>query len=79
MMARATYHFCVHRKINLFGLIPDDHTTSNVDEILSYAFAALGFYFQFRQRFTLPFPLNVILFPFEIAEYYIKWTITSRK
>lgn len=78
MMARAVYQFCVHRKMSLFGMIPEDHTKSNVDEILSYIFAALGFYFQFRQRFSLPFPLSVVLFPFEIVEYYIKWTITSR-
>lgn len=78
MMAQAVYQFCVHREMKLFGWIPDNHTESNVDEILSYIFAALGFYFQFRNKFALPFPLNLVLWPFEFAEYYIRWTITAK-
>lgn len=79
MMARAAYQFFVHRKVKLFGMFPSDHTESSVDETMSYIFAALGFYFQFKHHFSLPFPLNLILWPFGIAEYYIKWTITARK
>lgn len=77
-MARATYQFCVHRKMTLFGFIPDKHEESNVDEILSYIFAGFGCYFQLHQS-PLPIPLNLMLWPFEIAEYYIKWTITTHK
>ena len=77
MMARAVYQFFVHREMKLFGLIPDDHTESVVDEGLSYIFAGLGFYTQFRAGFSLPSPLNYILWPFQLAEYYIRWTITS--
>lgn len=76
MMARASYQFCLYREIKLFGLIPDDHTQSAVDEVLSYVFAALGFYVQFRAGFKLPFPFNLLLWPFEIAEYCIRWSIT---
>lgn len=77
MMSRAFYQFCLYRGIKLFGLIPDDHTDSVVDEVFSYLFAGLGFYFQFRAGFALPVPFNLILWPFEIAEYYIRWSITS--
>jgi hypothetical protein len=81
MMARATYLFCVQHKIELFGLIPpnSDHTKSNLDEYLSYVFAAAGFFFQFKHNFSLPFPINLVLWPFQVAEYYIRWTITSKQ
>lgn len=78
MMARATYQFCVYRKIHLFGLIPEDDSKSVVDEGLSYIFAGLGFYVQFRSGFSLPSPLNLLLWPLEVAEYYIRWTITKK-
>jgi hypothetical protein len=78
MMARATYQACLHRKINLFGLIPEDHSQTVVDEGLSYLFAGLGFYTQFRLGFKLPAPFNILLFPFEFAEYYIRWSITKK-
>jgi hypothetical protein len=78
MMANAAYNACVHRKISLFGLIPDDPTKSVVDEGLSYIFAGLGFYTQFKLGFALPAPFNILLFPFEFAEYYIRWSITKK-
>jgi hypothetical protein len=77
MMARATYQALVHRNIRLFGLIPEDHSKTAVDEVLSYLFAGLGFYTQFRLGFQLPTPFNILLFPFEFAEYYIRWSITK--
>jgi uncharacterized membrane protein len=81
MMARATHLFCIHHKITVFGLIPQnaDHTKSNIDEYLSYLFAAMGFFFQFMHHFSLPFPLNLVLWPFQLAEYYIRWTITAKQ
>jgi hypothetical protein len=77
MMAQATYRFCLHRNMSLFGLIKPDEKDSYVDEALSYTFAVIGFYSQFKFGFQPPFPLNFVLWPFSIAEYYIKWTITK--
>lgn len=79
IMARATLQFCVAHKITLGGRFPQRHEDTNIDEYLSYLFAAMGFYTQFRDGFGLPFPLNLILWPFELAEYYIRWTITKRE
>lgn len=81
MMARATVLFCVKHKFDLFGLLPldGDHTKTNLDEYLSYLFASMGFFFQFIHSFSLPFPLNLVLWPFQLAEYYIRWTITSKQ
>ena len=78
MMARAFYQFLTYRKINLLGLTPPDSTQSVVDEGLSYLFAGLGFYVQFRSGFSLPKPLNLLLWPLEVGEYYIRWTITKK-
>ena len=54
-----------------------DHEDTNADEIASYVFAGLGFYFQYNVGFSAPFPLNIILFPVEMAESYIHWTVTN--
>lgn len=78
MMARAFYQFCIYRGFTLGGLIPEDHSKSVVDEGLSYLFAGLGFYVQFRSGFVLPAPLNLILWPLQVGEYYIRWTITKK-
>lgn len=69
MMANAAYHFCLHHKIFLFGLINADSSKSFVDEALSYVFAGLGFYVQFKSGFSLPSPLNLVLWP--LGEYLL--------
>ena len=78
MMANAVYFILVKRNIDLFGLAPADMSKSLLDEVLSYIFAALGFYVQFRSGVSLPAPLNLLLWPLQMAEYYIRWTITKR-
>ena len=79
MIGRSFVHFCSHRGIDLGGLIPANHQDTMVDEILSYVFAAIGFYFQLKIGFKVPTPLNLLLWPFGAAEYSIRWAITSRK
>lgn len=54
-----------------------NHEETNVDEVASYVFAGLGFYWQFTHAFDAPFPLNWILWPLEVAEWYIRWAVTS--
>jgi len=58
---------------------PGDLDDTFVDEILGYGVAFLGFYFQFKMNFSVPFPFNVLLFPLEIAENYIRWMVTFAK
>jgi len=48
-----------------------------LDEVGGYALAALGFYVQWQFGFGTPFPLSVVMFPFDAIEWYIRWTITS--
>jgi len=77
LMARAFYQWCLKHKFTLFGLIPENHEDTSADEIMSYLFAGLGLYTQFQLGFALPFPLNIILWPFQVTEYYIRWLITD--
>lgn len=74
MMAHATYH-----ALRVRNMIQEvDLDKSKLDEALSYVFAALGFYTQLRSGFTLPTPLNILLWPFQLAEYYIRWSIIGK-
>jgi hypothetical protein len=59
------------------GKGPKDHKDTIVDEVASYIFAFLGFYFQFTNDFSTPFPLNVILAPVQLAENNIRWAVTD--
>mmetsp|Transcript_31935 Transcript_31935/g.45419 ORF Transcript_31935/g.45419 Transcript_31935/m.45419 type:complete len:331 (+) Transcript_31935:75-1067(+) len=79
MMARAILHGCTRRGFKLGGMIPDNHEDTMFDEVASYVFAAVGFYFQFRLNFDVPFPCNLFLWPLEFAEYYLRWSITQIK
>mmetsp|Transcript_6477 Transcript_6477/g.14304 ORF Transcript_6477/g.14304 Transcript_6477/m.14304 type:complete len:102 (+) Transcript_6477:1208-1513(+) len=54
-----------------------NHEDTSADEILSYIFGGAGFYFQYTHSFSTPFPLNILLWPVGLAEYYIRWSITN--
>ena len=64
-------------ELNKRGIIEFDEDESYIDEVIGWTLAALGFYFQFTQNFTVPFPLNFLLLPFSMIETYIVWTISD--
>ena len=47
--------------------------------LAGYALAAAGFFFQLTCGFKLPFPLNLILFPLRLLEWWLGWTISFLK
>jgi len=65
------------RWANKEGYIKLHEDESMLDEYAGWAMAALGFYTQFRLRFTLPWILSIILWPYTVAEWYIVWTISE--
>lgn len=77
IMARTLLRVAHKKGYTLFGLVKENHEDSSLDEYLSYAFAAMGFYFQFSMGFETPFPFNIILFPLEAAETYIRWKLVD--
>jgi len=48
-----------------------------VEFILGYMLAVCGIIFQLFFGFSLPFPLNVLLFPITIIEYILVWIINN--
>lgn len=65
------------RNIDLGGILAGytHHSSSSIDEHAAYFFAALGFGFQLYHRLDLPFPLNIILFPFTMAEWALRYGV----
>ena len=72
MFARGLVKFANKR-----GLLTTSHDEMWLDEVGGYSLAALGFYVQWQFGFGTPFPLSLIMLPFDIIEWYIRWTITS--
>lgn len=54
-----------------------NHEETMLDEIVGYGLALVGLYFQLAFGFGLPFPLNILLFPFRIAEYVLIWLVNK--
>ena len=77
-MAKAAYMALLIRNITLRGLIKADLNESYFDEVLSYVFAGIGFFWQFKAGFKVPFPLTLLLWPFDVIEYWLRWSITTK-
>eukprot|EP00443_Scrippsiella_acuminata_P007667 CAMPEP_0115261442 /NCGR_PEP_ID=MMETSP0270-20121206/48860_1 /TAXON_ID=71861 /ORGANISM="Scrippsiella trochoidea, Strain CCMP3099" /LENGTH=507 /DNA_ID=CAMNT_0002677319 /DNA_START=14 /DNA_END=1537 /DNA_ORIENTATION=+ len=54
---------------------PFDPDKSYLDEALAYPIAALGFYTQVRNGFTVMFPFNVALFPLTLVEFLLRYQV----
>lgn len=48
-----------------------------IAEAAGYALALAGCYCQYRWGFAAPFPINIVLLPFTLVEYYIRWAVAS--
>jgi len=57
--------------LNEMKFINFDDKDTYMDEVIGYGVAALGFLVQIFFGFALPFPLNILLLPFTIAEYLL--------
>jgi hypothetical protein len=62
---------------NKQGYIKINHEESFIDEIVGWGLAAIGVWFQVRYGFTLPFPLNLLLLPVSILEWFIIWVVSD--
>lgn len=84
--AMSSYHSAISGGI-MFGrhilgylsginMISKEHKDNhNLAAFLGYVAAFCGIYFQISYGFRLPFPLNVLLFPFTILEYALVWIV----
>lgn len=63
----------------VMGVLPNiNHEDTIVDEIAGYALSAVGLLFQLTNRFGLPFPLNVLLFPLTVLEWVLVRIVMSK-
>lgn len=54
-----------------------NHEETMLDEAVGYGLALVGLYFQLAYGFGLPFPLNILLLPFRMAEYFLIWIVNN--
>lgn len=73
MVSRSLMYF-LSRKIRICKLDPE---TSYLDELFGWALAAVGFYFQLQLRFSPPFFVQILLWPFSVSEATLLWAITT--
>jgi len=55
-----------------------NHEETYLDELVGYGLTALGLFFQLTFGFGLPFPLNVLLFPFSVMEWFLVRVVMSK-
>ena len=59
------------------GVVAPFHPdTSYFDEAVGYSLAALGVAWQLATAFSLPFPLNLLLLPLTVVEWFLRWQVT---
>lgn len=63
--------------LNVMNIYHVDHEKTYIDELVGYGVALLGLFFQLSRGFSLPFPLNVLLFPFTLIEYFLIWAVNN--
>jgi hypothetical protein len=57
--------------VDTMGYYKINHEDTYMDEVAGYVLAALGLWFQLSFAFQLPFIMNILLFPFTIAEWFL--------
>jgi hypothetical protein len=55
---------------------PFSPDTSYFDEVVAYSLAGLGIVWQLSSGFVLGFPINLLLLPLTIIEWFLEWQIT---
>lgn len=58
-------------------MIKFNHEDTYVDEAVGWALAAAGLLFQFSMGFHLTFPLNLLLWPMQLVEGFVIWSVAA--
>ena len=64
--------------LSVMNIVSINHEDTYLDEVVGYALATLGFLFQVRSHFRIPFPINIFLLPFTILEFFLS-IVVDRK
>ena len=72
MVSRNVMYWLSNKKI-----VSIDPDTTNIDEYIGWALAALGFYFQFTQGFSAPWFMQLLLWPLGLLEGTLMWAVND--
>jgi len=77
MFANALLDYCedkgwMDKLPNFIASKPFNPDESYLDEVVAYTLAAAGMYWQVTHLFFLPFPINWLLWPLTMAEYFLE-------
>lgn len=61
--------------LKVMNIVTINDEDTYLDEVVGYALAALGFLFQLRSHFRLPFPINLLLLPVSILEFLLTYVV----
>lgn len=74
MLSRSGIKALRERNVDIEGMIGAD-LAKEVDDHAAFGFAAIGFLFQLYCRLSPPFPFNIIMFPFKMAEWALRYGV----
>jgi len=60
------------------GYLKTDDKDTYMDEVIGWGIALSGFLFQFFTGFRAPFPLNLVLFPVQMIEWFVVGSISTK-
>lgn len=63
--------------LNEKGYVKWKDEDTYMDEAVGWGVAALGLMFQWTFRFSMPFPLNILLLPVTLLETFIIWSVSA--
>lgn len=79
IMTTAIIRIMNKKGVTLGGIVKPSSSLDEtyVDEVLYSTLAAIGFIFQFKMGFDIKFPFNILLMPLELAETFLRWSISK--
>ena len=63
--------------LSAMKIVHINHEETYLDEVVGYAIAYSGLWFQIKYGLMLPFPMNLFLFPFTFIEHYLAASVTA--
>uniref|UniRef100_A0A7S3WUS9 Uncharacterized protein n=1 Tax=Strombidinopsis acuminata TaxID=141414 RepID=A0A7S3WUS9_9SPIT len=59
------------------GILKSDSSAQSMDEAIGWGVALAGLLFQFATGFGVPFPFNLVLWPLQLLEAFIVWSVAA--
>ena len=77
MFSRGLLNYINKRGFKSFLGLSLEHESTYADEVVGYSLAVFGFWVQWNLGFSLPFPLNYVLWPLDLVEWYIRYELST--